>query len=246
MLLPRKKETGKAYEIITFKSQTKQLENLRARVLHIDEDRDLALLGTRPPFNQSESCDQMSYIRDLTGYIKLPFASKEVQILDKTYVFGCPEKYASSASAGIISHVNRDIEIDEGKLKYQRLYQTDAAINGGNSGGPLVNEQGEVIAVATLAHQRNMIPVNIIDTNEEISNESLQKIIKAMQSFTIVQNINFAIPNEIIKDFFEDYLSFLKDEWLITNDDQGFDHSCFEKLDRSGWKGGVGQLRNAF
>ena len=109
MLLLRKKETGKAYEIITFKSQTKQLENLRARVLHIDEDRDLALLGTRPPFNQSESCDQMSYIRDLTGYIKLPFASKEVQILDKTYVFGCPQKYASSASAGIISHVNRDI-----------------------------------------------------------------------------------------------------------------------------------------
>ena len=104
-----KKETGKAFEIITLKSQTKQLENLRARVLHIDEDRDLALLGTRPPFNQSDSCDQMSYMRDLTGYIKLPFASKEVQILDKTYVFGCPQKYASSASAGIISHINRAV-----------------------------------------------------------------------------------------------------------------------------------------
>ena len=109
MFLWRKKETSKAVEIITLKSQTKQLENLPARVLHIDEDRDLALLSTRPPFNQSENFDQMSYIRDLTGYIKLPFASKEVQILDKTYVFGCPQKYASSASAGIISHINRDV-----------------------------------------------------------------------------------------------------------------------------------------
>ena len=113
MFLWRKKETSKAVEIITLKSQTKQLENLPARVLHIDEDRDLALLSTRLPFNhhhyQSESCDQMSYIRDLTGYIKLPFSSKEVQILDKAYVFGCPQKYASSASAGIISHINRDV-----------------------------------------------------------------------------------------------------------------------------------------
>ena len=91
----------------TIHSQTEQLEFLPARVLHIDEDRDLALLSTRPPQN-SENCDQMSYIRDLTGYIKLPFATKKPEVLDKTFVFGCPQKYASSASAGIISHVNRD------------------------------------------------------------------------------------------------------------------------------------------
>ena len=88
-------------------AQTEQLEELPARVIHIDEDRDLALLSTRPP-QSSENCDQMSFIRDLTGYIKLTFATKNPEVLDKTFVFGCPQKYASSASAGIISHVNRD------------------------------------------------------------------------------------------------------------------------------------------
>ena len=55
----------------------------------------------------------MSYIQALTGYIKLAFAKEEVKILDNTYVFGCPQKYASSATAGIISHVNRDVESKE-------------------------------------------------------------------------------------------------------------------------------------
>ena len=92
--------------------------------MHIDKDRDLALLSTRPP-NDSVKENQMDYIRDLTGYIKLSFASKEVKVLDKTYVFGCPQKYASSATAGIISHVNRDLEgfqIDAPKNIPHRLW----------------------------------------------------------------------------------------------------------------------------
>ena len=89
-----------------------------------DKNRDLALLSTRPP-NDSVKESQMDYIRDLTGYIKLSFATKEVKVLDKTYVFGCPQKYASSATAGIISHVNRDLEgfqIDAPKNIPHRLW----------------------------------------------------------------------------------------------------------------------------
>ena len=83
-----------------------------------------------------------------------------------------------------------------------------------------------MIAVATLAHQRQDKKEEI---NVEISKEQIQKIIDATKSVTksgevwqepvvasatiktenigtVVQNISFAIPNETIKEFFEDYL----------------------------------------
>lgn len=52
-----------------------------------------------------------------------------------------------SVSVGVISAVNRDFaENQDGKI-YRRMIQTDAAINQGNSGGPLVNINGEVVGI---------------------------------------------------------------------------------------------------
>lgn len=52
-----------------------------------------------------------------------------------------------SVTSGIISALNRTLEIDAGAL--DRLIQTDAAISSGNSGGPLINLNGQVIGVNT-------------------------------------------------------------------------------------------------
>jgi serine protease Do len=53
--------------------------------------------------------------------------------------------YGQSVTTGVISAVNRDVEIEEGNT--QTFIQTDAAINPGNSGGALLNLQGEVIGI---------------------------------------------------------------------------------------------------
>lgn len=53
-----------------------------------------------------------------------------------------------SVSVGVISATNRDFERQDDRV-YQDMIQTDAAINSGNSGGPLVNSDGEVIGINT-------------------------------------------------------------------------------------------------
>ncbi len=54
-----------------------------------------------------------------------------------------------SVSVGVISALNRDFSQERDGRIYRRMIQTDAAINQGNSGGPLVNIYGEVIGINT-------------------------------------------------------------------------------------------------
>lgn len=56
--------------------------------------------------------------------------------------------FQRSVTAGVISGLNRTIEVNE--IVMENLIQTDASINRGNSGGPLLNSKGEVIGINTV------------------------------------------------------------------------------------------------
>ena len=74
--------------------------------------------------------------------------SDDVLVGDDIFVIGAPYGYSHTVSKGIISARYKPGEIDS-ELSQTELLQTDAAINQGNSGGPMFNEKGEVIAIVS-------------------------------------------------------------------------------------------------
>jgi len=80
--------------------------------------------------------------------------SGNVQVAENVYAIGNPIglEFQKTVTSGIISAVNRTIKIvEENNLSYMEdLIQTDASINEGNSGGPLINADGEMIGITTI------------------------------------------------------------------------------------------------
>jgi S1-C subfamily serine protease len=72
-----------------------------------------------------------------------------MQVGDEAYVVGNPFGLYSSMSAGVISGFNRVYQPPNKPTAIHGLIQVDAAVNPGNSGGPLLNSNGNVIGVVT-------------------------------------------------------------------------------------------------
>lgn len=95
--------------------------------------------------------------------------SSKLVVGDEVIAIGCPAgiEYMGTVTDGIISAINRDVSLkDSGSTKTMTLLQTNATINKGNSGGPLINSKGEVIGINTLKLSSNYegigfsIPIN--------------------------------------------------------------------------------------
>lgn len=72
--------------------------------------------------------------------------SSDLMLAETVYAVGNAFGYEHTITAGIVSALHRDVEVDETQA-YENLIQTDASINPGNSGGPLLNVNGEVIGI---------------------------------------------------------------------------------------------------
>ncbi len=72
-----------------------------------------------------------------------------LRVGDEAYVVGNPFGLYGSMSAGVISAFDRTFQPKTSKVELQGLIQIDAAVNPGNSGGPLLNRYGHVVGIVT-------------------------------------------------------------------------------------------------
>jgi S1-C subfamily serine protease len=70
------------------------------------------------------------------------------QVGQEAYAVGHPLGYVGSMTTGVISGLERSVKVPNGKT-LSGLIQFDAAVNPGNSGGPLLNRAGQVIGIVT-------------------------------------------------------------------------------------------------
>lgn len=131
-----------------------------AKILAYDRVNDLALLET-----------------DIKPKDKFNISNKDAKLLDDIYVAGYPFGQAVSSSVKVTKGV---VSALAGLQNNYALVQIDAAIQPGNSGGPIVNMNGDVIGVA----------VAKLDYKD------------AMESYGVIpENTNFGIKSSILKNF---------------------------------------------
>lgn len=114
---------------VTFSDKSEAI----AKVVGTDRSTDIAVLQVKPPRNITPL-----RIAD----------SSNLSVGDTAYAIGNPLGLERSMSQGIISALGRSIDAPNG-FQIRNVLQTDAAINRGSSGGPLLNIQGDVIGVTT-------------------------------------------------------------------------------------------------
>ncbi len=140
----------------------------KADVIGIDPSTDLALLkikGKELPYLELGNSDSL-------------------RVGEWVLAVGNPFNLESTVTAGIVSAKGRSIDILEGQDRIESFIQTDAAVNPGNSGGALVNTNGELVGVNTAIITRSgryegysfAVPANLV-----------RKVIKDLRDFGVVQ-----------------------------------------------------------
>jgi S1-C subfamily serine protease len=108
-------------------------ESMRARIVGVDPATDVAVLKVNAPARALDP---------------LPLGNSDnVEVGDEVIAIGNPLGYDRSVTSGIVSAVGRSIQAPNQVSTIGHAIQTDAALNHGNSGGPLLNAAGEVIGV---------------------------------------------------------------------------------------------------
>ena len=120
--------------------------------------------------------------------------SDDLTVGEEVIAIGNSLGYGQSVTSGVVSALNRTIKLDSGDIS---VVQTDASINGGNSGGALVNMRGEVIGI------------------------NVAKASSSSSSSASVEGMGYAIPISEVKDIIKDLMN-KETQIAVSEEEKGY------------------------
>ncbi len=150
-----------------------------------NSDNDLAVVAVLLESIDEETIDSIS--------IATLGESDELKIGETVIAIGNALGYGQSVTKGIVSALDRVISLDSGDMA---VIQTDAAINGGNSGGALLNLAGEVIGI------------NVAKSSSSSSGAT-------------VEGMGYAIPVSKVKDIIDELMN-METRYPVPEDEKGY------------------------
>jgi Do/DeqQ family serine protease len=150
--------------IITNNHVIENAQNIKV-ILNDKREFDAKLIGTDP------STDIALLKVDADDLQFLTYGdSNALKLGEWVLAVGNPFNLTSTVTAGIVSSLGRNLRINEDQYSIESFIQTDAAVNPGNSGGALVNQQGNLVGINTAIASRTgsytgysfAVPVTIV------------------------------------------------------------------------------------
>ena len=128
-------------------------------------------------------------------------SSRHVRVGQLAIAIGNPFGFECTVTAGVVSALGRSLRAQSGRL-IDDVIQTDAALNPGNSGGPLLNSRGEVIGVNTaiIAAAQGICFATAIDTAQVVVTQLLQHG-RVRRGYLGVAGQNAPLPRRVVRHF---------------------------------------------